>query len=84
MKDILIEQLDNESDPPESPEKESEIDDEPSHLDERTEIPVARINEITPKMNSIMYGGTPSSKHFDKHEVLLFENMFKTFRKVSS
>lgn len=65
---------------PESIEKESEIDDEPSPTSIRPEYSPQRLAEIAPKPYIIMAGNNQQQKLVDKYEVSMFEKLYKNMK----
>lgn len=88
--DIMIGNFsEKDSEQKESEEKHSEPEepieqeeDETSQAEARSEYSRQRIQEITPKISTIMYAGASGSKQFDKVEASLFEKIFNSFKKV--
>jgi hypothetical protein len=60
--------------------RESEIDDEPSHISMKPEYSAQRLAEIMPKLNFIMNGSNSGNKVYDKVEVILFEKLYKCMK----
>lgn len=79
---IEVDRLSNSkiSQPPESIEKESDIDDEPSHISIRPEYSPQRLAEIAPKPHVIMAGNNHQQKLIDKYEVSMFEKLYKSMK----
>lgn len=79
---IEIDRLSNykNSNSPGSAEKDSEIDDEPSHLSVKPEYSPQRLAEIAPKIGSIMSSAHQQNKQFEKYEVAFFEKLFKCMK----
>lgn len=88
--DIIIGNFsEKDSEQKESEEKHSEPeevveqeDDETSQAAARAEYSRQRIQEIAPKISTIMYAGASGQKQFDKIEANLFEKIFNSFKKV--